>query len=135
MTEKILIVDENPGIRRALKRFLSQNGYSVVTADSVQSASFLINQSTPSLVILDIKMPRFDGIEFIRLLRKDAPSLPIVVMTAYPTFLTQEEALDNGASAYITKPFDPAEILHFICKLLAEGTVGTGTGRFANSGG
>jgi DNA-binding response OmpR family regulator len=123
MTEKILIVDENPGIRRALKRFLSQNGYSVISADSVQSASLLINQSTPSLVILDIKMPRFDGIEFIRQLREGDPALPVIAMTAYPTFFTREEALKNGVSAYVTKPFDPADILEYICQLQICGKV------------
>ena len=123
MTGEILLVDENPGVQRALKRFLSQNGYSVMNTNSVQSAGHLISQSPPSLIILDIKMPRLDGIEFIRLLRKSHPSLPIIVMTAYPTFFTLEEALKNGVRAYVTKPFDPAEILQYVRQLLAEGTV------------
>ena len=117
MADEILIVDENPGVQRTLKRFLTQNGYSVVTTNSVQSAMSLIGQSTPSLVILDIKMPRIDGIELIHLLRENAYPFPIIVMTAYPTFFTREEALKNGVSAYVTKPFDPEEILEYICQL------------------
>jgi len=117
MNNEILVVDENPGIQRALKRYLSQNGYSVVTTNSVQNAISLIGQSTPSLVILDIKMPRSDGIEFIRQLRESDPALSIIAITAYPTFFTREEALKNGVSAYVTKPFDPADILEYICQL------------------
>ena len=48
--------------------------------------------------------------------------MPIIVMTAYPTFLTREKALENGISAYVTKPFDPLEILGYIQQLFAEGT-------------
>jgi DNA-binding response OmpR family regulator len=117
MADEILIVDENPGVQRALKRFLTQNGYSVVTTNNVQSAMSLIGQSTPSLMILDIKMPRIDGIELIHLLRENSYPFPVIVMTAYPTFFTREEALKNGVSAYVTKPFDPEEILEYICQL------------------
>jgi len=116
MNDEILIVDENPGVQRALKRFLSQNGYSVVTTDNVQSAVHLINQSPPSLIILDVKMPRGDGIKLIHLLKENGYPLSIIVMTAYPTLFTQEEALKSGANAYVTKPFDSAEILRYIHK-------------------
>jgi DNA-binding response OmpR family regulator len=114
MNGEILIVDENPGVQRSLKRFLSQNGYSVVTTDNVQNAVHLINQSPPSLIILDVKMPRGDGIKLIHLLKENGYPLPIIVMTAYPTLFTQEEALKNGVSAYVTKPFDSAEMLRYI---------------------
>ena len=107
MAGEILIVDENPGVQRILKRFLLQHGYPVTATDSVHSAISLIDQSPPSLIILDVKMPRTQDIEFIHLLRREASSLPIIVMTAYPTFLTREKALENGISAYVTKPFDP----------------------------
>ena len=126
MNGEILIVDENPGVQRALKRVLSQNGYSVVTTDNVQSAVCLINQSPPSLIILDVKMPRGDGIKLIHLLKENGYPLSIIVMTAYPTLFTREEALKNGASAYVTKPFDSAEILRYIHQL-AEGLTKHGT--------
>jgi len=117
MNGDILIVEENPGVQRALKRFLSQHGYSVVTTDSVRSAVHLINQSPPSLIILDVKMPRGDGIKFLQLLKENGYPLSIIVMTAYPTLFTREEALKNGASAYVTKPFDSVEILRYIYQL------------------
>jgi len=119
MNGKILIVDENPGVQHALKRFLSQHGYSVVTTDNIQNAVHLINQSSPSLIILDVKMPRGDGIKLIHLLNENGCPIPIIVMTAYPTFFTQEEALKNGVSAYVTKPFDSLEILRYIHQLHA----------------
>ena len=123
MSGEILIVDENPGVQRSLIRFLSQNGYSVVTTDNVQSAVHLINQSPPSLIILDVKMPRGDGIKLIHLLKENGYPLPIIVMTAYPTLFTQEEALKSGASAYVTKPFDSAEILRYIHQLYVAPTM------------
>ena len=121
MNGKILIVDENPGVQHALKRFLSQHGYSVVITDNIQNAVHLINQSPPSLIILDVKMPRGDGMKLIHILNEHNYLIPIIVMTAYPTFFTREEALKNGVGAYVTKPFDPIEILQYIHQLYAPG--------------
>ena len=128
MGEEILVVDENNGVQQALKRFLTQNGYSVAVAGNVPMAMSLVRQLRPSLVILDIKMPRFDGIEFIHLLEEEAPALPIVTMTAYPTFFTREEALKSGSNAYVTKPFDPQEILKHVRQLLLREPGQTNTG-------
>lgn len=119
VAEKILVVDENPGVKRTLERFLAQNGYSVIATDNIKSASDLISIMTPLLLMLDIKMPRLDGIEFIHVLRKSNSYIPIMVMTAYPTFFTREEALKCGVDAYVTKPFDPAEILQCIRQMKA----------------
>jgi len=114
MADEILVVDENPGIQQSLKRLLSHHGYSVVTTNTVQEAAHLISQFLPSLVILDIKMPHWDGIKFIHTMKKSKKPLPIIVMTAYPTFFTQEEALKIGSSAYLVKPFEAEEILECI---------------------
>jgi DNA-binding NtrC family response regulator len=116
MNGKILIIDENPGVRRALKRLLSQNGYLAVTTDNIQSAVHFINQSPPSLMILDVKMPRGEGIKLMHFLKENGYLIPIIIMTAYPTLFTREEALKNGAIAYVTKPFNSAEIL---CSIVA----------------
>jgi DNA-binding response OmpR family regulator len=110
MTDVILIVDENPGIQRSLKRFLIQSGYLVITADNAQNAIQIINQTLPSLVILDVKMPINNGIELIDTIKKSDHSLPIIIMTAYPTSFTRKRALKYGIDAYVAKPFDPEEI-------------------------
>ena len=120
MAGEILIIDENPGIQQALKRFLSQNGYSVVAAYNVENAIHLMNKLLPWLVMLDIKMPHGDGIGFINLMKKSNCSIPIIVMTAYPTFFTQEQALNIGVSAYVTKPFDSSEVLKHIKQLFCK---------------
>ena len=119
MDDVILIVDENPGIQRSLKRFLTQSGYVVITADSAQTAIQIINQTLPSLVILDIKMPINDGMELINAINESDHSLPIIIMTAYPTSFTRKKALEYGINAYVTKPFDPEEILRYIHQLLS----------------
>jgi DNA-binding response OmpR family regulator len=119
MTDVILIVDENPGIQRSLKRFLIQSGYLVITADNAQNAIQIINQTLPSLVILDVKMPINNGIELIDTIKKSDHSLPIIIMTAYPTSFTRKRALKYGIDAYVAKPFDPEEILRYIHQLLS----------------
>jgi two-component system, response regulator, stage 0 sporulation protein F len=119
MADIILVVDENPGIQRSLKRFLTQSGYLVITADSAQNAIQIVDQTLPSLVILDVKMPINDGIELISAIKKSDHSLPIIIMTAYPTSFTRKRLLKYGIDAYVTKPFDPEEILRYIHQLLS----------------
>jgi DNA-binding response OmpR family regulator len=90
----------------------------VITTGKVQNAIRLINQALLSLVILDVKMPFNDRIEFIHTIKKSDSSLPMIVMTAYPTSFSRKMALKYGIDAYVTKPFEPEEILQYIRQLL-----------------
>lgn len=102
----VLVVDDQPGIRRLLTEVLNDNGFSVATAvngyEGIQKAAEL----NPGVILIDMKMPGMDGIEALRELKKQGQSQKAIVMTAYGELDLVNEAKDIGAYAYITKPFD-----------------------------
>lgn len=112
----ILIVDDQPGIRRLLLEVLSENGYLVETAANGYEGLQKARETNPELVLMDMKMPGMDGIETLRELRRLAQSPKVVMMTAYGELDMINEAKELGALAYITKPFD----IIALCQLIEE---------------
>lgn len=112
MTEKsILIVDDEPNIRRVLKAVFSKVGYSVLIADSGRKALEIISAERHLNVILcDLVMPDVNGIEVLKAVKEMDPNISVVMITAYGTINTAVEAMKLGALDYITKPFDMDEI-------------------------
>ena len=108
--ERILIADDEPQMRRALSTTLSGHGYDVVLAEDGQQALELVAARPPDLIILDIVMPRIDGIEVLRQVR-DWSQLPIIVLSARGAEQMKVTALDLGADDYLTKPFGVEELL------------------------
>ncbi len=112
MTESgcVLVVDDEPQIRRALATNLRARGYDVVLAASGEEALTLAAERHPDVVILDLGLPGIDGIEVVRGLRGWA-SMPIVVLSVREGEVDKVAALDAGADDYVTKPFGMNELL------------------------
>jgi DNA-binding NtrC family response regulator len=112
MPEKILAVDDEPNMLRLLKTILtSKTNYEVVTTNNPLEAAKLLQEEPFDLLITDLKMPLMDGMDLIEAVKKIDAALPIVMVTAYGTIETAEEAIHKGAYDYITKPFRQESIL------------------------
>lgn len=110
MTDTILVVDDEPGIVRALSAALEARGYRVTQATSGLAAIDRAAAEAPALVILDLGLPDVDGIEVCRRIRRWS-TMPIIVLTAEGAEDRKVEALDEGADDYVTKPFSVPELL------------------------
>ena len=110
MSPRILVVDDEPAIVRALKAALSARGYDVLTANTGNGAVDLIAVEAPDLVILDLGLPDVDGVEVARRVRGWS-DVPIVVLSAEGSDERKVLALDVGADDYVTKPFSLPELL------------------------
>ena len=107
---KILVVDDEAGIRDFFYSALSQEDYEVSTAPSGEEAIELVRKDGFDLVLLDIKLPGIDGIEILRQIRKIDEDIVVIIITAHATLKTAVAALKEGAYDYVTKPFDLNEI-------------------------
>jgi two-component system KDP operon response regulator KdpE len=107
---KILVVDDEPPIRKLLRTGLGAQGYEVLDAPSGKTALELLAKK-PDLVILDLGLPDIDGLELLRRIRKLQGSLPIVVLSSRGDEAGKVAALDLGADDYVTKPFGMDELL------------------------
>jgi len=120
--KKILLIEDEPEFRMALRIRLEANGYEVIEAeDGVTGLDMARNQS-PHLIVLDIMLPKMDGYKVARLLKFDEKyrNIPIVMLTARSQQNDRETGLTVGSDAYVTKPYKPQEMLDIIAKLLAE---------------
>jgi DNA-binding NtrC family response regulator len=116
--EKILIVDDEEGMRRLLVRVLTREGYQALAAASGADAMARIAGESFDLVITDIQMPGMTGLALLEELKSFDPALPVVVITAYGTVESAVQALRAGAYDYLTKPFETDEIKLTVAKAL-----------------
>lgn len=105
----VLIIEDEPGIRRFLRVSLEQEGYRLAEAESGRQAMLMIKSRPPDIVILDLGLPDIDGVEIIDSIRSWS-KLPIIVLSARSKDLDKVEALDRGADDYLTKPFSVSEL-------------------------
>jgi two-component system response regulator MprA len=115
---KVLVVDDEPAVRDALERALRSSGYGVaVASDGLEGLDRVAGES-PDLVVLDILMPRLDGLETCRRLRAAGNRTPVLMLTARDAVGDRVEGLDAGADDYLVKPFALEELLARIRALL-----------------
>jgi len=107
---RVLVVDDEPAIRRFLRVSLSAHGYAVFEADSGQAALSAVVADRPDLIILDLGLPDLDGTEVARLLR-EWTRIPIIILSVRGQEADKIAALDAGADDYLTKPFGAGELL------------------------
>ena len=107
---RILVADDDPDIRMSLSERLRWLGHDVVTAADGQAALAAVEAHALDLAFLDVSMPRLNGIEALKLIRKRWPNLPVVVVTAYGTIRLAVEAMKEGAVDFMTKPFEQGQI-------------------------
>ena len=117
-TPHVLVVDDDRAVRESLRRSLEFNGYTVSLASDGAEALATIAGDLPDALIIDVMMPRLDGIETTRALRSAGNDLPILVLTARDSVGDRVEGLDAGADDYLTKPFALDELLARLRALL-----------------
>lgn len=117
----IMVVEDDPNILRQIEFNLRSHGYSVVTAISGTDALRKMLLQRPSLLITDIMMPEMDGYELVATLRKDRDlgDLPVIMLTARTGEEDMVEGYTSGTDLYLTKPFDPAELIAFVGRILS----------------
>ncbi|HKG44088.1 MAG TPA: response regulator transcription factor [Gaiellaceae bacterium] len=124
---KILVVDDERAVRESLRRALELEGYEIELAeDGAEALERLEAEPAPDAMVLDVLMPRMDGLEVSRTLRRGGSKLPILMLTARTQVEDRVEGLDAGADDYLTKPFALEELLARVRALLRRTTDGTG---------
>jgi two-component system, OmpR family, KDP operon response regulator KdpE len=108
---RVLVVDDEPAIRRLLHASLSAEGHQIEEAADGQSALSLLGRNAIDVLVLDLGMPGMDGFEVIRQLREQGSSLPIIVLSSRADEAGKVRALDMGADDFVTKPFGMDELL------------------------
>jgi two-component system, NtrC family, response regulator AtoC len=116
--KQVLIVDDEPNLRKILSAQLSRDGYDVLTAEDGEAGLAILHEHHIDLVVTDLKMPKVDGMALLRQAHAEDPDLPIVMITAHGTVDTAVEALKIGAFDYLTKPFDKDEVRQIVAKAL-----------------
>lgn len=110
MSNKILVVDDDLNICELLKLYLENEGYTAYVANDGQAAVEMFNEKSPDLVLLDIMLPKMDGWQVCREIRKTS-SVPIIMLTAKGETFDKVLGLELGADDYVTKPFDSKEVM------------------------
>ena len=121
MSGHILLVDDEPGLREAVQAYLEDSGFVVQVASNARDAWQLLEQATPDLVISDIMMPQVSGYEFLKQMREDVRflNLPVVFLTAKGMTKDRIEGYNAGCDTYLSKPFDPDELVAIAENLIA----------------
>jgi two-component system, NtrC family, response regulator HydG len=128
---KILLIEDDRTFSRILEGFLGKNRYSVETAHDGKSGLKKFRGGTWDLVLLDYRLPDANGLEMLAELKKNSPSLPVIIMTSFSDIRTAVKAIKSGAYEYITKPVNPDELLLVMKNALEKGKEGNGLDRTA----
>src|SRR5579864_3407425 len=119
--KKILVVDDDESLRRVMQMQLEEAGYEVLAASQGKDALALIEDTTPALVITDLKMPGISGLDLLRKLREANPETTVIMITAFGTVSTAVEAMRAGAYDYITKPVDYEQLMLVVNRAMERG--------------
>lgn len=117
---RILVVDDDKVIQQLVEVNLELEGYDVAKASDGEEALRVVKEFKPDLVVLDVMMPRMDGREVCRRIKADPASahIPVIFLSARAQDMDVQSGLDLGASAYVTKPFDPVDLLDTVQQIL-----------------
>ena len=133
MAETILVEDDQSNVRQLLQEYLTEQGYHVVTAVDGQSALYEARHSEPSLILLDIMMPKMDGYQFLRAYRQER-NTPVIILTAREEETDAVLGLSLGADDYVIKPFRMRELLARIQAVLRRADENNQAGRVRHIG-
>ena len=118
LSKKILVVDDEIGIRQSLKKILEKEGFEVVTASNGEEAFKVIRGGDIDLLISDIRMAGMDGLELLKVSKSVSPYTEVIMITGYASVDTAVDSMKQGAYDYITKPFKKADILKAVQKAI-----------------
>ena len=120
MSGRVLLVDDEPGLREAVQAYLEDSDFSVDVASNAKDGWELLQQNFPDLVITDVMMPEVDGYQFLKQVREDPrfKAMPVVFLTAKGMTTDRIQGYQAGCDAYLPKPFDPEELVAIVGNLL-----------------
>ncbi len=107
---RLLVVDDDRGLRDVLRRALTLSGYEITLAENGSEALSALSRDVPDAMVLDVGLPDFDGLEVCRLIRREGNRVPVLMLTARDTVSDRIDGLDAGADDYLVKPFDIDEL-------------------------
>ncbi|NOZ95310.1 MAG: sigma-54-dependent Fis family transcriptional regulator [Acidobacteria bacterium] len=116
MSEYVLVVDDEATLQMTLRDTLEDEGYRVDVAGSVGEALGLIEAGLPDVVLCDLRLPDGSGLDVLEATRRRAPSLPVIILTAFGSVASAVEAMKAGANEYLTKPFEEAHLLAVVAR-------------------
>jgi DNA-binding response OmpR family regulator len=124
MSGHLLLVDDEPGLRDAVQAYLMDSGFTVEVAPNAKVGWELLEKRLPDLVISDVMMPQVDGFQFLKQMREDSrfSKLPVVFLTARGMTKDRIQGYTSGVDAYLSKPFDPDELVAIVTNILARRT-------------
>ena len=128
--ERILVVEDDRAVQKALKRLFEAEGFSVEISADGRSALEAFSRAVPAAIVLDLRLPAMSGRDVCREIKQRAPSLPVIVLSATSDVSDKVLLLELGADDYVTKPFSPRELLARVRAALRR-TVRAGTGEVA----
>ncbi|TYO95932.1 response regulator [Desulfallas thermosapovorans] len=117
--KRILIIDDEEGMCWALDKLLTQDGYEVMTTTSGHEGLGIFSSNPVDLVLLDIKMAESNGLEILEQIRKIDSNVPVLIMTGYSSMSIALEAMDRGATGYLTKPLKTTNLRETVRRLLS----------------
>ena len=122
MSEKILIVEDNPQNMRLVEMALSAESYFLLEATNGEEALEIAKKERPDLIIMDVQLPKMSGLEVTRKIREipEFNRTPIIAITAYAMKGDEEKALDAGCNAYLSKPIRARDLPNLIAKMLLQ---------------
>ncbi|HXZ40229.1 MAG TPA: response regulator transcription factor [Terriglobales bacterium] len=109
--ERILVVEDDHAVQKALKRLFETEGFEIEISGDGKSALEAFRKATPSAIVLDLRLPMMSGRDVCREIKQQAPSIPIIVLSAASDVSDKVLLLELGADDYVTKPFSPRELL------------------------
>ncbi|MEG3908479.1 MULTISPECIES: response regulator transcription factor [unclassified Microcoleus] len=135
MSARLLLVDDEPGLREAVQAYLEDSDFAVEVASNARDGWEILQQTNPDLVISDIMMPQVDGYQFLKQVREDPryKALPVVFLTAKGMTSDRIQGYQAGCDAYLSKPFDPDELVAIVTNLLARRAAAKETSENAES--
>lgn len=116
----ILLVDDEANVRTVFSDVLKRAGYRVKAVENGHKAVKEVEKKTYNLALVDLRMPKMDGIEVLENIKKKKPEIPVIIYTGYGSVTTAVEAMRKGASDYLNKPFSPEELKLVIKKVLEQ---------------
>jgi DNA-binding NtrC family response regulator len=111
---RILIVDDDENIRKVLKAILTDEGYAVESVGTANEGIVKTEKSYYNLALIDVRLPDMEGVELLSKMRETKPKMRKIIITGYPTLQNAVSAVNEGADAYVIKPFDVEKILETI---------------------
>jgi two-component system chemotaxis response regulator CheY len=121
MGKHVLTIDDSPSVRKLVEFALKSKGFEVDSAEDGQEGLERMREERFDAIVLDVNMPRMDGLEFLRRIRADQlyASIPVIMLTTEGQERDKDKAIELGATAYIVKPFKPTQLLELVDEVLA----------------